>query len=486
MKLINSLTILIVFLTFSNEGVLGQNTIFSNVTIIDVKSGSAKPSMNVIVKGDRIIYIGSKNQAKIPPNSKVIDGTGKYLIPGLWDMHAHYLNDSIQLIPYDFYDPNLTEKEKIFAPIYLAFGITGFRELSGGNKTLELREKIRSGELLGPQMIIGSPLLDGPIPLFPETQVIAIDNPSEAKKVVSELNSQGFDFLKTYTFLSAESYRAIHKKARELEMEVSGEIPISVSVWEAVKLGHKTLEHITGIELACSKKQDSLREKYLSQLEHLNKDPNSVNRVDIWVQSEWEPLEFLDPDQCQELFRYIAENGTWVVPTLILQNVVSNYDEPKVKNNPNLKYLLPGDRNLKNVSDFFDPERKMKKVHDYRMKLIGSLHNAGIEILAGSDITGGFRLHEELELLVKGGISPLEALRAATLNPAKYLDREKDIGSIESGKIADLVLLNANPLKNISNTKKIEMVMFQGHLLDRAKLDRMLSQLEINAQELED
>lgn len=488
MKAIIYLAIFTFLLTISSASVKSQNTAFSNVSIIDVKAGITIPNMTVVVKGDQILEVNSTKEAKIPIDSKVIDCTGKFMIPGLWDMHMHYVNDSIKTIPYDFYEPNLTEgeKSKIYAPIYLAFGITGIRELSGGIKTLKLREQVRTGEILGPQMEVGSPLLDGPVPLFPDAQVIAIDGPSKAKKVVSELHNQGFDFLKTYTFLSAESYRAIHERASDLDMEVSGEIPISISVWEAVKLGHKTLEHMTGIELACSRQQDSLRKKYILQIDRLNKNPNSENALDIWVRSEQEPLETLDPNLCQDLFEYIAENETWVVPTLILQYLVSNFDEYEVVNNPNLKYLLPWERDLNNVAEYFDPEAKMKKIHNYRMKIVGNLNKAGINILAGSDTPGGFRLHEELELLVNGGLSPLEALRTATINPAIYLNRENEIGSIESGKIADLVILNGNPLEDIRNIQEIETVIFQGNLLDRSKLDRMLNQLETKAKNWQD
>lgn len=488
MKRIVFIFILITILITTNGSVIAQTTAFSNVTIIDVEEGVAKPDMTVVITGERIISVESENNTIIASGTKIIDATGKYMIPGLWDMHIHNVNDSIKPISWDFYMPEAseTDQRKLYMPVNLAFGVTGIRELSGGLATLKLRKQILAGEILGPHMFIGSPVLDGPNPLFPDLQVIAIDGPESAKNIVTYLHEQGFDFIKTYSLLSAESYRALHERAGELGMEVSGHIPISVSVREAVELGHRSLEHMMGMELGCSSREQELRKKYLARLNTLNADPTKENRLDIWNRSEWEPYESMDPDRCRKLHKYLAENGTWVVPTLIFQHMVSGYDTPQLANNPNLKSYYPWLADLKVLADFFDPEHRLKKIHNYRMNIVGELENAGILILAGTDTSGGYTLHQELELLVKGGLSPVEALRTATINPARYLERENEIGTIESGKIADLVLLNANPLQDISNTQNIEAVMFQGHLLNRSKLDKMLLQLKKDAENWSD
>ncbi|GAA4327396.1 amidohydrolase family protein [Pontixanthobacter gangjinensis] len=487
MKSITTIFSLTLILGLTFQVSIAQTTAIKNVTIIDVLEGVAKPNMTVIINGEKILAV---NQTKITPSTdfRVIDGTGKYLIPGLWDMHMHNVSDTIEAIPWDFYYPDSKEKDmrKLYMPIALAFGVTGVRELSGGLKTLELKQQINSGEILGPHMVVGSPLLDGPNPLFPTHQVIAINGTEKAKDVVTKLHKQGFDFLKTYSFLSAESYRAIHERALELGMEVSGEIPISVSVWEAVELGHRTIEHMTGIELACSDQEKELRKKYIARINNLNTDPTSEDRLDIWNKSEWEPLETLNSNLCQKLHNYLAENNTYIVPTLLIQHMASHFNDPRLENNQNLKNLYPWFADLTPIANQFDPKRRLKKIHDYRLKIISNLNDAGVNILAGSDTNAGYTLHLELELLVKGGLPPIDALRAATIEPARYLKREMEIGSVTPGKIADLVLLNANPLQDISNTQKIETVIFKGNLLDRSKLDRMLNQLENKAKKWED
>jgi hypothetical protein len=330
-------------------------------------------------------------------------------------------------------------------------------------------------------MVVGSPLLDGAYPTWPDAAVIAIDGPQTARDWVTRLHAQGFDFLKTYNLLSAESYRALHERAKELRMEVSGEIPISVSLWEAAELGHRTIEHLTGVEFACSNKEDELRAAYVSRIESRNADPESDDAKEIWNRSEWEPFESIDPERCIELYRFLAEQGAWVVPTLQIQYMISHGEQPEIENNPNLKYLSKWDRDIEAIANEFDPEHQLRPVHDYRMTVIGDLHRAGVPILAGSDLAGGFYLHEELQRFVEGGLTPVEALRTATTEPAKYLGRSDELGSIGPGKIADVVLLRANPLEDIRNTQEIEMVIFKGQALERSKLDEMLNQLEDDA-----
>lgn len=456
-----------------------QSVAFTNVTVIDVVEGRTLLGQTVVVEGDRILSVAATSKGSPLPHATVIDGTGKFLIPGLWDMHVHMVNDVAAPVPWDFHRPEsgVPDPREIYMPIYLAFGVTGVRELSGGHASLDLRERVETGELLGPHMVIGSPLLDGPNPLFPDAAVLAIDGPEHAREVVTELHASGFDFLKPYSYLSAESYNALTARARELAMEVAGELPLDISAWEAATLGQRTIEHLTGVELACSSREEELRDAYRSRIRTLNADSDSEDRKDIWYDSEWEPLESLDPAKCGALFDHLAAQGTWVVPTLVTQRRISYFDDPQVASNPNFRYIDPWSRDLQSIAENWDPERRLRPLYDHRVQTIGVLHRAGVGVLAGSDTPGGFTLHEELELLVEGGLSPLEALRAATINPARFLGREQEIGSVQQGKVADLVLLTANPLEDIQNTQTIEAVMFQGHLLDRTRLDRMLRQL---------
>lgn len=461
----------------------GQSIAFTGVTVIDVVDGAAEPGQTVIVTGDRITAVGAADGVVAPTGATVIDGRGKFLIPGLWDMHAHMANDVWEPVPWDFHTPAPEEPDQrdIYLPAYLAYGVTGIREMSGGLVSLRIRDRIERGELLGPHTVVGSPLLDGPEPMVPDHQVIPIDGAERAREVVTELDAQGFDFLKPYSFLSAESYRALHARARELGLEVSGHVPIDVDVWEAAELGQRTVEHLTGVEFGCSRREDELRKDYLARIRALNAESSHEDRLEIFTRSEWEPLQSLDPTRCGALFEHLAAHDTWVVPTLVFQRMISYPDDPAVAADPNLRYVHPDERDPRARADQYSPERRLRPVYAHRTSLISQLHQAGVGILAGTDLTGGFPLHAELEILAGNGLSPLDALRTATINPAHYLGRDDALGSIEVGKIADLVLLGANPLEDISNTRSIEAVVFQGHLLDRTRLDRMLEELAVDA-----
>lgn len=461
----------------------GQDQLaITSVAVVDVVEGSIRPDQDVLIDGNRIAAVHGSGAVAVPPEAMVIDGRGKYLIPGLWDMHVHGVNDEPP-VSWDFYDPDAgeTEQRKTYMPLKVAFGITGVRELSGGEWTLKLRDDLEAGELLGPHLVAGSPLLDGPNPIFPETSHVAIGSPEGAREAVRSLHAQGYDFLKTYEFLSPESYRAIHEAAKGLGMEVSGEIPISVSLWEAVELGHRTVEHLTGVELACSSREAELRAEYRTGVAEIAADSTATNQVPLWNRTEWEPVASVDPEKCARLYAHLVENDVWVVPTLAIQRSISYPDLPEVRDNPRYKYLHKSDTDVAGLIEEFDPERRLRPTYDHRFDSISDLHEAGVGILAGSDLPGGFPLHQELEIFVEAGLTPAEALRTATVNPARYLGRESESGAIAPGRIADLVLLTGNPLEDISLTQAIEAVVLHGRYLDRAMLDRFLAQAEADA-----
>ena len=454
----------------------------TGVDIVDVESGALRENQTIIITGNRIVEIVPANEFMPTDARRLIDGRGKYATPGLWDMHSHMVSAEPPL-SWDMYDPEADEDEqrKTYMPLQVAFGVTGVRELSGGAWSLKLREKLNNGELLGPQLVVGSPLLDGPFPLFPGSNVRAIADPAQARSTVEEMHRLGYDFLKTYQFLSPKSYRAIHESAQRLGIEVAGELPISISLWEAAELGHRSVEHLTGVEIACSGREDELRATYSTAVENIAANSSSENRLKIWNRGEWEPVQSIDPDKCSRLYAHLVKHGVWVVPTLVIQRIISYPDIPQVRANVHNKYLHKYDTNVTGFIEQFDPDRRLRPTYDHRFKSVADLHAAGVGIMAGSDIPGGFPLHEELEIFVEAGLSPAEALRTATINPAKYLGRENEIGSIAPGKIADIVLLHADPLSDIRNTQSIASVFLQGRYLDRAMLDRFLRQAELDA-----
>ena len=460
--------------------------VITGVNVVDVEAGEVLRDRTLIVTGNRITDVISAKGNSPPPNARLIDGRGKYAIPGLWDMHVHLFNTTPP-VPWELQTPldGAEDQRQLLMPLYVAFGITGLREMSGGPWSLKLRDQVSKGEVLGPQLVVGSPLLDGANPLFPDSNVIAIDGPKKAREVVRTLHRQGYDFLKTYTFLSPESYRAIHERAKTLGMEVSGEIPISISLKEAAGLGHRTVEHLTGLELACSRREQELRAAYAADIAAIATNPAADNKVSLWNRTEWEPVSSVDNAKCARLYDILAKKGTWVVPTLAIQRMISQPESPAVHDNPDAKYVPIWDSDPADVIATFDPERHLPVTFAHRLSVIDDLQNAGVGILAGTDIGAGFTLHQELELFVEGGLSPAEALRTATINPAKYLEREEELGTIVAGKFADIVLLNKNPLADISNTRSIDAVILQGRYYDRTRLDTILQQVETDARSWE-
>jgi hypothetical protein len=459
--------------------------VIKNINIIDVVNQKTLRNMTIIINDNKISDIKKSLDLKLDNNVKVIDGTNKYVIPGLWDMHFHAVNDTFY--DWDLYNPDATdiEQRKTFAPLLVAFGITGTREMSGSKFSLNLKRQLHNKEIIGPHFVVGTPLVDGAIPLFPGGSTVSVANPNEAEELVKQFHEDGYDFIKTYSHLSNETYKAIHKSAKELNFEVSGEIPITVSLWEASDLGHKTVEHLTGLEIATSSKENELRSNYRYEVGNLTKETKQKDKIKTWNRSEWEGTLTKDLNKTKALYKHLENNNTWVVPTLVIQRAISYPNTPSVRTNPNYKYVTKYDTLVDYLIEEFDPERKLKPTYDNRFSSIKELHNAGVGILAGSDMQGGFPLLEELEIFVDAGLTPMEALTTATLNPAKYLDKEDEFGSIDIGKSADMVILNKNPLENISHLFKIDGVILKGYYLNRNLLDKYLAQTEKDARALE-
>ena len=452
--------------------------VIANVSVIDVESGAIYPNRTIVIANAHVLAIEPAANVKNDAGTIRVDGTGKYAIPGLWDMHVHLVNDEP---PVDWDLDERADRPLTYAPAWVAFGVTGLREMSGGEWSLKMRDRVESGEIDGPHLIIGSPILDGPYPIFPGNGVRAIANPDQARSVVEDLHEAGYDFLKPYNFLSPESYRAILETAQRLGMEVAGELPLSVSAWDAAELGQHSIEHMTGIEIACSSREAELRQDYASGVAALAKHPELDNQVTLWNRSEWEPVASFDAERCRRLYRHLVAHDVWVTPTLVTQRRISYPEIPEVATNAYLDYITRYDADVQNIIRQFDPERRLRPIYDHRFGAIEDVQAAGVGILAGSDQQGGFWLHDELQIFVDAGMTPLEALRTATINPAKYLERSDELGTIAPGKFADIVLLNGNPLDDIGNTREIDAVILKGRLYDRRELDAMRVQLEADA-----
>ena len=406
---------------------------FTGVTVVDVAAGRLLPEQTVVIVGNRVQAVGGDGKVPLPKNGRVVDSRGKYLIPGLWDMHVH-----IEGAP-----------PKLNYSLLVANGVTGVRQTSEV-EPWEWRRSIAAGEEAGPRVVAGTD--------------IEAETAEESHFKIDEAKAAGADFVKVHDadVMKREVYFAIAAYARKVGIPLIGHLPNTITEVEASDSGQRTMEHFN--ELHCWWPDG---ERMLKR----SRQPSSYPSPDS-----------AGVERCAEVARTFARNGTWFVPTLTVTNMIT----PKAPEHP--KYWPQSGRegleamaNVNCCPSDPTPERGRE--------IISLLHRFGIPLLAGTDaapilpIMHGFSLHDELGHLVEGGLSPLEALRAATLNPAKYLQATDSLGIVAPGKLADLVLLDADPLTDIGNTKKIRAVVANGRYFDRAALDALLAEAEALAAE---
>ncbi|HXJ90939.1 MAG TPA: amidohydrolase family protein [Candidatus Binatia bacterium] len=434
--------------------------IIHDVTVIDGTGTPAKPHQTVIVEDGKIIAIHNSGMGfagKLP--GKHVDGSRKFLIPGLWDMHVHMV--------FGDWFPRAKE---ITLPLFIANGITGVRDMGGELAVLQQwRREISEGRLIGPRIIMSGPMLDGPEPRFPSS--IAIKTPEDGRRAVDDLKQRGADFIKLQSLIPREAVFAIADKAKRQGVSFVGHVPDAVRASEASNAGQKSFEHLIGIFEGSSPLEDEFIKG---------------------TKTEKQFLSTYDPKRAEALFALLAKNQTWQCPTLVWERGGNLIDETDFAADTRAKYVpafwktVTWKRFTDQVEHDFniDDLATRKRFVEKELEVVKAMHNAGIPFLAGTDtppgvyIFPGFSLHEELQRFVAAGFTPMEALQTATLNPAKFFGMEDRLGTIEKGKLADLVLLNANPLDEIANTRKIEAVIVNGRYLPRAQLDKMLAAVE--------
>jgi imidazolonepropionase-like amidohydrolase len=449
--------------------------ILTHVTVIDVTGSPPKPDMGVVIRDHRIAAI-SRTSAVVPPeDAEIVDATGKFLIPGLWDMHVH------------------TGRKDFFLPLYVANGVTGVRDMGGdiedpsgelsslSGRYVQLvlwREAIEEGSLLGPRLVIAGFLIDG----FKWPGNITATNAEEGRQAVDVLKKTGVDFIKIKSFLSKDTFLAIAAEARRQHMVLAGHVPDAVRVAEASDAGQKSIEHLTGIALGCSPIERRLMGEKAQAF--------AARDRERYASIEPRAAATFDPTIAAALFSRFVTNGTWQVPTLVelRRNALGEVgtSEDSAQNDPRWAYLPASLRDWWSKNLSATAPSGGRELFASELSLTEEMHKSGVMFLAGTDtpnpsILPGFALHDELKLLVSAGFSPMEAIQAATLNPARYLGREKDLGTIETGKLADLVLLDANPLDDISNTQKIRAVIVNGRYLTHETLDAMLAGVQAAA-----
>jgi imidazolonepropionase-like amidohydrolase len=367
-------------------------------------------------------------------------------------------------------------------PAFIANGILGIRDM-GTSMPLadigQLRQQTANGSQLGPRIVAAGPILDGrPKPSRPN--FLAITTPEEGRETVRRLKSGGSDFIKVYSSLSRDSFLAIADEAKRENIPFSGHVPFSVSALEASDLGQKSLEHAFGIYLVCSSREGELRSEMLRSGVNLSGSERIRLELD-------EAAASYDERKAAKAFAHLARNGTWVVPTFTAVLPDSEIFDVRVTKDPRLRFVPPAVQ--KHWSEAASAGAAIKdKSYERKVQIVGAMHRAGVPLLAGTDVGWvqpyvypGFSLHDELALLVRAGLTPAESLQTATIQPARFLGMEKDLGTIEKGKVADLVLLDADPFANIRNTMKISAVFLAGKEFDRPALNQMLQNAEAAA-----
>jgi imidazolonepropionase-like amidohydrolase len=459
-----------------------RSVALTDVHIVDVEMGEVVPRQTVVITGNRIQSVGDVGDVPLPPEAMVIDGSGRYLIPGLWDMHTH-----------NFDLTGGYELEHQLA-LLVANGVLGVRDLGASGLTLHeidrIREEILAGQRLGPRIIAAGPLVDGP----ERRHVFSVvpRDPDHARVVVDSLADAGADFIKVYANLRTDVYRAITDQANRRGIPFAGHLPYRVPLREAVDRGQRSFEHFHAVRWACSDAGEEFPGAFTRLDRAVAADADTIpasaalNEVSDRLKTTY------DADACLAQLAYMASGGVALVPTMVVyRKEMVPLDE--LERDPRLRYILPATRTWWEEEMGGGPRRTqeereaVRRMHERERALIPLIAEAGVLLLAGTDINNeftfpGFSLHDELEALVDAGLSTAEALRTATQNPAIFLEAADSLGSVAPGKLADVLLLEDDPLRDIENTRRIAAVVANGRYLDREELDRMLREV---AQEVE-
>jgi imidazolonepropionase-like amidohydrolase len=442
--LILALGVVAPFLWNSACAAAGDRLRIAHVTIVDTRTGALSRDMDVDVADGRIAAVRRASSAPRPTGAILVDGRGKFLIPGLWDCHIH-----------------LSWSTDSALPLLVALGVTSVRDMGSNFSQIEgWRARMASGDLVGPRIMRVGPILNGRS--FNAYQFVP-GSPEAARGAVRLLAWLGVDEIKVHRRMPRDWYMAVLEEARAQKLRVVGHVPIEITPAEASEAGQYMIEHT-----------ETLFEGTFST--HLS-DEQLPGAMRAWLAT----------GQPEALFATFVRNGTWVDPTLSGYLEVADLYDPDIAPDPLYRFVARSQRKI-----FSDQLRahpmsadEVKRLHEHMNLLVdvtARMHRAGVKLVTGTDAAGprlvGFSLHRELVALVRAGLTPLEALQAATLNPAIAFGRTADLGAVEPGKLADLVLLDADPLQRIENTQRIAAVVAGGRLHDRAGLASLMRKAE--------
>jgi imidazolonepropionase-like amidohydrolase len=441
----------------------------TNANIVDVTDGALLRDQTVLVAGNRIVQIGPAGGTTVPAGAEVVDAAGAYLMPGLWDMHAHAARE---------------DRIESFFRLFLANGITGFRDMWGSlDVAAHARARVQAGELPGPtRFVVAGNLVDGPVATWPGSQTAR--TPQDGRRLVDSLHAAGAPFIKVYHGLLPETFLAIAERARELDIPFAGHVPFLVRAADAAAAGQRSNEHLFGVLEGCSADEEAILAGFAGSLAAA--EPRDISAgVVIMLERVQRAVATQDDDTCRRLASRFIENGTWQVPTLVSLRGKAYPRALTAAGDPRTRYFTPPQDWAPGRFGTMtaDQEAVVRAGWESQQQIVGVMAASGVPFLAGTDAPvtwafPGFAIHDELALLVEAGLTPVQALQAATLNPAQFLGRTADLGTVAEGRLADLVLLDANPLEDIANTTRIRAVVADGRLYRRADLDRLLAEAE--------
>ncbi len=418
------------------------------VTVIDVEQGSPVPDQTVIIEGTSIQAVGPRADVTVPAGARVIDGRGLYLMPGLVDAHVHYFDQAV------------------FGRVMIANGVLLARDMGLPTKqAVKLRDALKRGELIGPELIVTGSILDGDPPIISAIS-IGLTTPEEARAAVREQAAAGVDQIKVYSKLDKDVFLTIVAEAQKVGLKVVGHVPDSIGIEEAAAAGLQSSEHLFGFDKVVA----GLLGAYVRQTyAGMGAETGYLQR-----------LNEIDSAELHAIYQHLRASGLTVDPTVIVFKTGVNYSAIKAGNFQGREYISPFMQGLwqslwaqqTDLPDF---------IWQNWAQMVKGLHDAGVPLMVGTDLTTpgiipGEAIHQEMEIWQDTGIPSADVLRSATLVPARFMGLADRLGTVAEGKTASLVLVKGNPLEDVRNTRLIEGVFLHGKYYDRADLDRLLSE----------
>ena len=442
----------------------------TNVNIVDVTDGSVERNVTIYIRGNRIQWVAKHAMLEHGEHLQVVNGVERYVIPGLWNMHVHLVQD----VPAEY-------TERVLMPLMIANGVTGARDMGGNVARLKsLRERVTSGSLLGPRIMFSGPMLDGPRPTYSDS--LAITTPDDARSAVRLLKQQGVDFIKVQSLLPRDAYFAIADEAKKQGLNFVGHVPNMVTAAEASQAGQRTMEHMLNILRDCSTEE---RQIMAAADEFAGRKGITPAQANAFGQAQRERIvRTYSPARADDLFQRLLSNRNWQTPTLVELRFFEFADVGEWEHDPRMRYVPPFlQAKWKQEREAFLKDRSPANLASWKRFLrknreqLVLMRRDYVHFLAGTDngpyAFPGSALQDELELLVENGISPLSALRGATIEAAIVMNRQREYGAIAQGRLADIVFLDGNPLEDIRNVRKVSAVVYDGHYYDERDLAKI-------------